>query len=54
MNNIVLLADDNNMQGMYALINSVIQNCKNISKIKFNVLVYNNKKQSVKQQILIP
>ena len=45
MNNIVLLADDNNMQGMYALINSVIQNCKNISKIKFNVLVYNNKKQ---------
>lgn len=45
---IVLLADDQNLSGLLAVINSIILNTKNLDKLMFNVIVYNNGDQVTK------
>ncbi len=42
MLNIVLSMDENNLDGLFATLNSIIINTKHIRDIKFNILAYDN------------
>jgi len=42
MFNIILCMDENNLDGLFATINSIVQNALEMKNIKFNILVYDN------------